>query len=83
MLLDEPPSTSWENWDAFIGALGEWLSNKAGVKTPMWCLDESRYLKHGWWVSPLESLKAIEYAKTPIELKYRGIYIDMDELVNV
>ena len=83
MIAGEPPPTGDARWDAFLGGLAEWLAVQADFPVPAWARDESRYLRHGWWISPMVSMRAWEYAGSPISFKIRGIYIHRDSLTNV
>jgi transcriptional regulator with XRE-family HTH domain len=83
MLGARPPSTGDPRWDAFIGGLAEWLAVRAQIDTPAWARDGDRYLDAGWWVTDLPSLRAWEYAGSPLSLKLRGVYLHRDSLVNV
>jgi hypothetical protein len=82
-LLVAPPPTGDRHWDAFLGALAEWLAVRMGVPTPAWAQDSRRYLDEAWWVTPMTSLRASEYAGSPASFQQRGVYIHHDSLVNV
>ena len=79
----EPPPTGDARWDAFLGGLAEWLAVRADFPVPAWARNESRYLRRGWWISPMASMRAWEYAGSPMSFKIRGIYIHRDSLTNV
>ena len=83
MITAEPLSTGDPRGDAFVGALAEWLAVRAGMPTPMWTHKDSRYLKHGWWVTPMASMRAWEYAGSPASFQAHGVYLHRDSLVNV
>lgn len=36
----------------------------------------------GWWVTPKASMRAWEYAGTPVSLQRRGVYLHRDSLIN-
>lgn len=83
MIAARPPATGDVRWDAFIGGLGEWLAVQARLTTPRWVHEDDRYLGRGWWVTDLPSLRAWEYAGSPLAFKLRGVYLHRDSLVNV
>jgi transcriptional regulator with XRE-family HTH domain len=83
MVAADPPSTGDERWDAFIGALTEWLTVRHGLPTPAWSRRPERYLDYGWWVTPMASLHAWEYAGSPASFKTRGVYLHRESLTNV
>ena len=83
MIAAEPAPTGDGNWDAFLGALGEWLAVTANMPTPRWTQHRGRFLNRGWWITPLKSMRAWEYAGSPMSFKRRGIYLHRDSLVNV
>ena len=83
MLAAEPRPIGDDRWDAFLGAVAEWLAVAAGDPTPKWAFDESRYLRRGWWPSDNRSMDAWEYAGAPLAFKLRGVYIHRDSLTNV
>jgi len=83
MLSAPPPGTGDRRWDAFLGGLAEWLAVQAGRPAPAWARASDRYLSAGWWVTTMPSLRAWEYAGSPMSLKSRGVYLHRDSLANV
>lgn len=83
MIAGEPEVTGDVRWDAFLAALAEWLAVRAGVDAPGWTHDKRRYLREGWWVTPMKSMHAWEYAGSPSSFQNRGIYLHRDSLTNV
>lgn len=83
MIAAAPPPTGDERWDAFAGALGEWLAMRGRLRAPAWVGTDRRFLRRGWWVTPAASLRAWEYAGSPAAFKIRGVYLHRDSLVNV
>jgi transcriptional regulator with XRE-family HTH domain len=82
VLAAEPPVTGSEQWDAFLGGLAEWLAVRGGVDPPTWAGGPGRFLDRGWWVTPMTSLRAWEYAGTPVSLQRRGVYLHRESLIN-
>lgn len=83
MIAAEPPTTGDQHWNAFLGGLAEWLAVRTGMTVPSWTRAKDRYLDHGWWITPMESMRAWEYTGTPGSLQNRGVYIHRDSLTNV
>ncbi len=83
MIAADPPATGDPQWDAFVGALAEWLAASVGQCAPEWTRDERRFLDHGWWVTPMNSMRAWEYAGAPVSFKRRGVHLHRDSLTNV
>jgi len=82
MLAAEPPPTGSVEWDAFLGGFAEWLAVRGGVEAPAWTRRPTRFLDHGWWITPMASMRAWEYAGTPVPLQRRGVFIHRESLVN-
>src|SRR5262249_26478569 len=61
MITARPPETGDPRWDAFVAGLAEWLAVQAGMPAPGWVRDDNRYLRRGWWVTPMKSMRAWEY----------------------
>lgn len=83
MISAEPPTTGDDQWDAFVAALAEWLAVQAGDPAPPWAYHKDRFLERGWWVTPMESMRAWEYAGSPASFRIRGVYLHRDSLTNV
>ncbi|MGH2744420.1 MAG: helix-turn-helix domain-containing protein [Thermoleophilaceae bacterium] len=83
MITAEPPSTGDQRWDAFVAAVAEWLAVQHGLETPGWAHNRNRYLRRGWWITPMASMRAWEYAGSPASFKNRGVYVHRESLVNV
>jgi transcriptional regulator with XRE-family HTH domain len=82
MITVRPPSTGDSRWDAFLAGLAEWLAVRAGWPAPAWVHDPDRYLHRGWWVTPMASMRAWEYAGSPASFQTRGVYLHRESLVN-
>ncbi len=83
MIVARPPATGDLVWDAFLGALGEWLALTGDLEVPNWVHDHSRYLHQSVWLTPLKSMQAWEYAGSPASFQSHGVYVHRDSLVNV
>ncbi len=83
MISAEPSAIGDARWDAFVAALAEWLAVRAGMSAPDWTHHANRYLHEGWWVTPMVSMRAWEYAGSPASFQTRGVYLHRDSLTNV
>jgi len=83
MIAAEPKATGDPRWDAFLGALAEWLAVIADLPAPSWTRRPERYLPGGWWVTPMKSMYAWEYAGSPAAFQSHGVYLHRDSLTNV
>jgi transcriptional regulator with XRE-family HTH domain len=83
MIRGEPPLVGDARWDAFLGALGEWLAVRHQMPSPPWALTSRRYLRQGWWVTPMTSMHAWEYAGSPASFQTHGVYLHRTSLTNV
>lgn len=83
MIEAEPPPVGDPQWDAFLAALAEWMAVRSGTHVPAWVHKSARYLPYGWWVTPMKSMRAWEYAGSPASFQIRGVYVHRDSLTNV
>jgi transcriptional regulator with XRE-family HTH domain len=83
MLAVRPPVTGDRRWDAFVAGLAEWLAVSRGHEAPDWAREPDRFLDEGWWVSAMPSMRAWEYAGSPLSFKVRGVYLHRASLANV
>lgn len=83
MITGEPPTVGDPRWDAFLAALAEWLAVRFGMPSPAWVYGSHRYLGQGWWVTPMASMRAWEYAGSPASFQTRGVYLHRESLTNV
>lgn len=82
MLMAEPPPVGAVEWDAFLGGFAEWLAVRSGLEAPAWTASPSRFLDRGWWVTPMVSMRAWEFAGTPVSLQRRGVFLHRESLTN-
>lgn len=80
VLAARPVPTGSARWDALLAGLAEWLAVSVDMDPPGWVFDRGRYLERAWWVAPMPSMRAWEYAGTPMALKLRGVYLHRDSL---
>ena len=75
-----PEAISDPNEHAYLGAVGEHLARRWGLPIPEWTNDKSRYLKRPFFTSPLEGLKALQIAESPIAFRRRLIFTEAEPL---
>ncbi len=83
MITAAPPATGDPRWDAFLAGLAEWLAVQTDMPVPGWTRHDSRYLRRGWWVTRMPSMRAWEYAGSPVSFQSRGVYLHRDSLTNI
>jgi hypothetical protein len=83
MIAARPPEPGDPRWDAFLAGLAEWLAVQAGMPAPGRVRNDNRYLRHGWWVTPMKSMRVWEYAGSPMSFQSRGVYLHRESLTNV
>lgn len=72
--LEEPFASTNERWDALAAATAETLCKEMGEEAPAW-LAEIPACKQPWFVSGLESLKAIALVESPLAFRLRKIFV--------
>jgi hypothetical protein len=72
--LQEPFALSDERLDALAAATGEKLCLDAGFEPPAW-LDGVPACRNPWFVSGLESLKAIAVVESPLPFRLRKVFV--------
>jgi hypothetical protein len=61
-------------WDALVAATAESLCMESGAESPVW-LDEVPACRDPWFVSGMESLKAIAIVESPLPFRRRKIFV--------
>jgi hypothetical protein len=72
--LLEPFALSDERFDALAAATGEKLCLEAGLEPPAW-LESVPACQDPWFVSGLESLKAIAVVESPLPFRLRKVFV--------
>ncbi len=70
----EPFDLSDEKMDALIASTATYLCDELGIDTPRWIFDVPA-CTHPWFVSGMESLKAIALAESPVQFRIRKIFV--------
>jgi len=79
--LLEPPEPLAENKEhALLGAVAEHLARRWGLAIPDWSDEPSRFLKRPYFTSPLQGLKALLIAESPLAFRRRLIFTEAEPL---
>ena len=79
--LMEPPETLAEAREhALLGAVAEHLARRWGMAIPDWSNEPSRFLKRPYFTSPLQGLKALLIAESPLAFRRRLIFTEAEPL---
>lgn len=65
---------------ALLGAIGEHLARRWGLAIPAWTDEPSRFLRRPYFTTPLEGLKALLLAESPIAFRRRLIFTEAEPL---
>jgi hypothetical protein len=78
LLMDEPPSTGDERWDALLAALAEHLAAKHDLAPPDWA--ELRVLSRPWFPAQLRVQRADALVHAPAAFRKHGVYLSAADL---
>ncbi len=70
----EPFDLTNERFDALLASTAHYLCDELGIETPPWIL-EVPACKEPWFVSGMESLKAIALVESPLQFRIRKIFV--------
>ena len=79
-IADAPEPLPDAQEHALLGAVGEYLARRWGLAIPAWTDDPSRFLRHPYFTTPLEGLKALLIAESPIAFRRRLIFTEAEPL---
>ena len=65
---------------AFLGATGEHLARRWNLAIPSWTQEPSRFLRRPYFTTPIEGLKALLIAESPIAFRRRLIFTEAEPL---
>jgi hypothetical protein len=80
MLDPEPELIDDAILDATIGGIGEHLARRWGLSIPAWTEHPARFLKQPYFPTPLESLKPMLIAQSPLAFRRRLIFTEHEPL---
>src|SRR5215470_18347854 len=76
----EPERLSDPQENALLGAIGEHLARRWHLAIPAWTDDPARFLRRPYFTTPLEGLKALLIAESPIAFRRRLIFTEAEPL---
>lgn len=80
MIDDEPPLTGNAKIDAYLGAVGEHLARRWGLRVPAWTANPRRTLRKPYFVGGIEALKPMLLAQSPLAFRKRMIFVEAEPL---
>jgi hypothetical protein len=78
LIAEEPASLADPREHALLGGVGEHLARRWRLAIPDWTNDPSRFLRRPYFTSPLEGLKALMIAESPLALRRRLIFTEAE-----
>ena len=79
-IADAPEPLADPQEHAVLGAIGEHLARRWGLAIPAWTDEPSRFLPRPYFTTPLEGLKALLLAESPIAFRRRLIFTEAEPL---
>jgi hypothetical protein len=79
-IVDEPEPLPDLQEHAALGAIGEHLARRWNLPIPAWTEDPSRFLRHPYFTTTIEGLKALLIAESPIAFRRRLIFTEAEPL---
>jgi hypothetical protein len=80
MIDGEPEPLADVRRHAALGAVGEHLARRWKLRIPAWTEHPSRFLKEPYFTTPLEGLKAMLLAQSPLAFRRRLIFTEAEPL---
>jgi hypothetical protein len=81
MIDEEPPFLGNERHDAYIGAVGEHLARRWGLRIPAWSDGPRREVAEPWFVGMMgKGLSGLLLVESPIAFRRRRIFTEAEPL---
>ena len=80
MLDPRPDLTGTALTDAQIGAMGEHLAQRWGLRTPDWVEEPERFLRTPWFATRLRGLHPMLSAESPLAFRRRMLFVEREPL---
>ena len=80
MLESEPELTGDAVVDATLGAMAEHLARRWNLSIPQWTEQPARFLKRPHFTTPLNGLRALLLAQSPLAFRRRFIFTEHEPL---
>jgi hypothetical protein len=81
-MIKEPFDFNNEKFDALLASTIEYLCNEMGINPPEW-VGDVQPCNDPWFVSGMESLKAITIVESPVYFRRRKIFVLENFLVRI
>lgn len=86
-LVEEKPeliqSEKFEDIDAYLAAVAEYLCREAGLPLPDWTESPEYFLHEPWFAGGLEDLKAILLVESPVPFRRRNLFVSANAMTRV
>ena len=76
----EPELLADPRHNATLGAVGEHLARRWGLRIPTWTEQPSRFLDRPYFPTPIEDLKAMLLVQSPLAFRRRMIFVEAEPL---
>ena len=80
MIADELTPLADDRAHAMLGTVGEHLARRWGLAVPAWTNDAKRFLHEPYFTTPIENLKAMLLAQSPLAFRRRLIFTEAEPL---
>lgn len=80
MLDPEPEFAGDAVSDALVGAMGEHLAQRWGLRTPGWVADPARFLRTPWYATRLRSLHPRPTVESPLAFRRRMLFVEREPM---
>lgn len=80
LISEEPQRLLLAEEHALLGAIGEHLARRWNLPIPDWTDEPTRFLKRPHFTTPIEGLKALLIAESPIAFRRRLIFTEAEPL---
>ena len=80
LIAAEPPALPDPIEHALLGAVAEHLARRWQLPIPAWTDNPSRFLDRPYFTTPLEDLKALLIAESPLAFRRRLIFTEAEPL---
>jgi len=80
-MIDDAPELLGDGVvDATLGGIGEHLARRWGLRIPEWTNEDARFLRRPHFPTPLEGLKPLLIAQSPLAFRRRMIFTEAEPL---
>jgi hypothetical protein len=81
MIEEDPPRLGTQRDDAYVGAIGEHLARRWGLRIPSWAAGDDRDVAEPWFVGRMgKGLAGLLLVESPIAFRRRRIFTEAEPL---